>query len=461
METKQNQRTLPIWKVYTYGLGEFGFNFFLVFISYHLMFFLTDVAKFPTATAAFLYTLVQWLESISLIFSGYIIDRSRLPGGKYRPWLLVGSLACMVGMVLFFTKWNLPSPIYAVIFPLCYLIAYWGYNFMWVAYRSIMGFVGKNQTDTVSLTTAASQMGTVSMLIFSTLGGTILYGFTDISTGYTVSALLYGGLMVLAMVAVFFLCKPYDKYEPTRTYAKSHTHVPLKDVLHSLKGPMLPFFLAFVMRTSIQMLIPALITYHFTHVLGSPSGVQIYLVLYTIAQMVGLFFVSPVTARLGKKTTFILSSAGTLVLLCIAWVFRTQLVPFLVIMSLNAFVTIFGASLLPAFLTDIADYNEYELGLNTRSTTVSIGATTITVASILGGGIAAYGLSFLGYDATLAVQPEGVFNSITNFMLFGGAAFALGSILPMFFYKLGNKAMDRIYEKRDALQKEMKVSEEH
>lgn len=454
METKQNQRTLPIWKVYTYGLGEFGFNFFLVFISYHLMFFLTDVAKFPTSTAAFLYTLVQWLESISLLFSGYIIDRSRLPGGKYRPWLLIGSLTCMVGMGLFFTKWNLPSPVYAVVFPLCYLIAYWGYNFMWVGYRSIMGFVGKNQTDTVSLTTAASQMGTVSMLVFSVLGGSILYGFTEISTGYTVSALLYGGLMVLSMVVVFFLCKPYDKFNPNRDYGKSYNYLGAKDVLHSLKGPMIPFFIAFVLRSSIQMLIPALITYHFTLALGSPSGVQIYLVLYTVAQMAGLFFVSPVTAKLGKKNTFIISSACTLVLLCVAWIFRNQLIPFLVVMSLNAFVTIFGASLLPAFLTDIADYNEYELGLNTRSTTVSIGATTITVASVLGGGIAAYGLSFIGYDAALAVQPDAVVNSISAFMLFGGALFALGSMIPMFFYKLSPKAMDKVYEKRAALQRD-------
>jgi len=457
MRNEHTQRTLPFWKVYTYGLGEFGFNFFLVFISYHLMFFLTDVAKFPTATAAFLYTLVQWLESISLLFSGYIIDRSRLPGGKYRPWLLIGSFACMIGMVLFFTKWNLGSPIYAVVFPLCYLIAYWGYNFMWVGYRSIMGFIGKNQTDTVSLTTAASQMGTVSMLVFSVLGGSILYGFTDISTGYTVSALLYGGLMVLSMVVVFFLCKPYDKFDRNRDYGKSYNYLTYKDVAKSLKGPMIPFFIAFVLRSSIQMLIPALITYHFTHMIGNPNGTQIYLVLYTVAQMVGLFFVSPVTAKLGKKNTFIISSACTLVLLCLAWFFRTQLVPFLVIMSLNAFVTIFGASLLPAFLTDIADYNEYELGLNTRSTTVSIGATTITVASILGGGIAAYGLSFIGYDSSLAVQSATVINSITNFMLFGGALFALGSMIPMFFYKLGNKTMDKVYEKRAAQQQDNPV----
>ena len=79
------------------------------------------------------------------------------------------------------------------------------------------------------------------------------------------------------------------------------------------------------------------------------------------------------------------------------------------------------------------------------------------MASILGGGIAAYGLSFIGYDSSLAVQSATVINSITNFMLFGGALFALGSMIPMFFYKLGNKTMDKVYEKRAAQQQDNPV----
>lgn len=445
--------TLPTWKIYGYGVGEFGFNFFLVFIAYHLMFFLTDVAKFPTAIAATIYTLLQWLETFSLLASGYIIDRSKICKGKYGPWLIIGSVTSAVGMVLFFTKFNLPVGLYAIVFSFCYLIAYWGYNFMWVSYRSIMGLVAKNQIDNVALTTAASQMGTVSMIVFSFVGTRILYGFDTIAKGYTTSAFIYGLLMLLSMFIVYQIVKPYDNHSTfSRISKKQSARVILIDAIQTIRGPMLFFYLAFVFRTCVQMVIPALIVYHFNYVLKNPAGMQLYLILYTVAQLLGLFFVRFVTARFGKRNTFIASSLSTFILLCAAWLVNDRIVPFLGLMSINAFVTIFGASLLPAFLTDIADHNEYKLGLNNRSQTISVGATSITVASILGGGIASFGLAFIGYDSSLTVQPPAVASSITNFMMFVGAFFALASVLPMLFYKLD----DRKTTEKDKIKRTLK-----
>ena len=37
---------------YGYGMGEFGFTFFLMFIAYHLMYFMTDVLNMPAGIAA-------------------------------------------------------------------------------------------------------------------------------------------------------------------------------------------------------------------------------------------------------------------------------------------------------------------------------------------------------------------------------------------------------------------------
>lgn len=35
--------------IYTYGLGDFSFTFFILFIGYYLMYYLTDVIVFPAA----------------------------------------------------------------------------------------------------------------------------------------------------------------------------------------------------------------------------------------------------------------------------------------------------------------------------------------------------------------------------------------------------------------------------
>ena len=121
------------------------------------------------------------------------------------------------------------------------------------------------------------------------------------------------------------------------------------------------------------------------------------------------------------------------------------MIPFLLLMSINSFVTIFGASLLPAFLTDIADYNSFSLGRDVRSLTVSVGAMSITVASLLGGGIAAFGLDWIGFDASVPAQAVATARSVTDFMLLGGAAFALTSIFPMLLYRLNEKQMWEIH----------------
>ena len=59
------------------------------------------------------------------------------------------------------------------------------------------------------------------------------------------------------------------------------------------------FFLAFVFRASIDFGTDSLSLY-ITYVLERPNGMQLYLISYTAAQMVGVFFVPEVSAKLDK-----------------------------------------------------------------------------------------------------------------------------------------------------------------
>ena len=76
-------------RYYGYGLGEFGFTFFLVFIAYHLLYFITDVLQWPAVAAATVYTVIQWFESSTNILMGIFVEKVNVKWGKYRPWMLV------------------------------------------------------------------------------------------------------------------------------------------------------------------------------------------------------------------------------------------------------------------------------------------------------------------------------------------------------------------------------------
>lgn len=106
------------------------------------------------------------------------------------------------------------------------------------------------------------------------------------------------------MLIVYFLSKPYDQYFSTNNCEQQHQKIGIRETLHSLNGLMIPFFIAFVMHCCIQMIVPALIVYHFKYMIGNTEAFQIYITLYTVGQLVGLLLMRPVTNLLGKKNLY-------------------------------------------------------------------------------------------------------------------------------------------------------------
>lgn len=446
MDTKNNKTKLSNIQIYTYGMGEFGFTFFLLFVGYYLMFFLTDVLMLPPIIVATLYTLVQWFETITVVASGVIMDRITFKNGRFRPWLIYGGGTCFIGMILFFTHFPVPTNYYIVLFPLFYLISYWGYNFMWVAYRALNGIIGQTPEETVSLTVTGSQMGTVASLVFSLISVKLLYGFSSPDIGFTVSSVVYGLIMFVCLLLVYKLAKPYDKCTTSVSNIKKEK-ITIKETLSGLKGPMLPYFISSTLRSSVTSVVNALMVYHFNYNLNNPNLMSIYMTSVTIGQLIGVFFVKILSNKFGKKKMYIFSSiASSAVLVCAYFV---SMKPYLFIgcMALNNFCAIFGGSLMPAFMNDIADYDEYVLGLRTRAFTYSIGATAIRLASIIGGAVASFGLALIGYSGSEELSSS-VLQAIVKLMTLFPAALMLLCIIPMLFYKLDETQISEISKKK-------------
>lgn len=70
--------------VYGYGLGEFGYSFYLNLISSYLMFYMTDVLLLPTKLTGILYSAVQWVEAATALAAGILIDNLFTFKGRYR-----------------------------------------------------------------------------------------------------------------------------------------------------------------------------------------------------------------------------------------------------------------------------------------------------------------------------------------------------------------------------------------
>ena len=76
---------------------------------------------------------------------------------------------------------------------------------------------------------------------------------------------------------------------------------------------------------------------------------------------------------------------------------------------------------------------------------MSLSGTANTVASLVGGAVCSFGLAFIGYDSSLAVQSAAVGGKIRFIVTIGPAIMVFISLIPFMFYSLDDKKMNTVY----------------
>ena len=433
---------------YGYGMGEFGFTFFLMFIAYHLMYFMTDVMKMPADIAAITYTTIQWFEGITMVLAGVVIDRVNIRWGRYRPWMLGGAVVCAVCTCAFFFDPKLSTNGNVLYFSVFYFLAYSGYNLMWVSFRSIVGPLSMTAKDNVSLTTSSAQMGSLAGLLFSFFGASVLYCNSDLKTGYLVCAGLCGILMVGGMLISTSVCKPYDNSR-TQLAHSSRERLTLRQILKSLNRPMAILFLAIAFRESISTLLPSLLVYYFTYVMHDAGLLSVYMLVVSFSTLFGQFIAEQAARRFGKQRMYVVSCLVSVVAISSINFVGTNVTAFMVLVCIDSVARIFSGTMIPAFMNEIADYNAYSQGLHTRSFVISLGGTALRVASIIGGALASFGLSALGYQPGMEAT-QAFCTNLTRLMTFSSAACIGIAAIVFLFYPLKPAVMDKIYAEKAA-----------
>ncbi len=406
---------------------------------------MTDVLHIPTAAAAVIYTVLQWFEGISMVGAGILVDRLRLPGGTYRPWMVTGAVLCAVSFVIFFCDFHLSAVANIIVFVLFYFLSYIGYNLMWVGYRSLVGPISGSPADNVALTAASSQLGSAAGLVFSFCGEKILRSFSNIQTGYKVSALIYGTVMIAGILVSARVTRRFDNGKKVDEGAGEKTG--LKEFLRSVNQPMVVFFLAVTFREAISTMFPTLLIYYFGYVAGDEGWLSVYLTVTTVTALVGYSFARRFAGSFGKKRMFLVSSVISAGCILMVNFIGKDMRLFMVLMSVHSFCSIFSGAMIPAFMNEIADYNEYTMGVHTRGFIISLGGGAIRCAAVLGGALSGFGLAAAGYKNNAPV-PAGFGTDLTLLMTLGAAGGILLGAFVLTFYKLDDKIMSKIYESR-------------
>ena len=449
---------------YGYGLGEFGFNFLLTFITFYLTPYLTNVMGLSMALAATISTATTVIKLFGMPIAGALSEGAKLKGSTFRGWMFIGSIIFAAGGTLLFTSFGGSEGAKAIYFCVMFFIYWLGYCIMWTNHRGLMTKLSANPVDRVGVTAASSQLGTIARVIFSFIAAAVMGMFAVTEGGvagagtafnvkpvaWTATNLVFGIICVICFVIVSAVTKKYDS-TPAAVAGQPKQAAPkmsAADIKNTFTRPMIIFIICAVFRVAILSVMGGLLNYYVMYVVGDPSILQPYMLLTYAISFLGALLVTPLTKKIGKRNVFIYTTLASA--LC---VFALLVLPeksgtaFTACMCGFQFLGVFSSTLIPVCMADIGEYNAITKGAKAQGLTFSIGGLALQLAAVFGTALATYGCVAIGFDPAAGLIPVAALKSL---YIWGLGGLSVVSGLLFFIYPLTEEYMAKLKEEKAA-----------
>ena len=180
----------------------------------------------------------------------------------------------------------------------------------------------------------------------------------------------------------------------------------------------------------------------------------LYLAVGQAANIMGVILAAPVSNRIGKRRTFMLSMVAATVLSVIFFQFdKDQLV---LIFIFQALISICAGSIFPllwSMYADCADYSELKTGNRATGLIFSSSSMSQKIGWAFGAAVTGWMLAAFGFEAN-GVQSAETIQGIKMFLSYLPAAGALLSFVFIYFYPLSESRMREISAELESKRKQ-------
>lgn len=440
---------------FSYGFADVGFQIMVTLSNSYLLLFFTDVAGISAVTAGIIMTVGRIMDTVSVPILGPFIEKSNLPWGKYRSWLLIGAvLTFITNIILFINLSFLPTAAFIVIGAVVYAVFCISTNMAYIGYTSMNSALTDDPREKVQLSTLRGQGAAIGKVIAGWTLVPLIYFFggSDAYTeqGFLMTAIFAGVMLLFTYLTLFTATKSRDKKvvaskdKSGKLAVKSTT---VKEMLVQIvkNRPLLLLFLTDATRILASLLVFSMFPYFFKYVVGNPAQVAVFFGVLNILLFIGASLVPLFTKKLAKKTTYMLGNA--LMAICFVLMFFNNQNATLVTVfaSIGYLGYALGNVVNTAMYADIVEFTEYRTGVNARAVIFSVFQLSIKVAAVFSTSIAAFGLALTGFQAGVDPTAQVIAGINAISMLFPAGLLACG-VLFLKFYNIDEKQLPEMRE---------------
>ncbi|QHZ45622.1 MULTISPECIES: glycoside-pentoside-hexuronide (GPH):cation symporter [unclassified Bacillus (in: firmicutes)] len=431
------QEKLSLKEKVSYGFGDFGNGFMFDLGQLYLLKFFTDVAGIPAAAAGGIFLVSKLFAAVVDPIVGTSIDyRKNIgPKGKFRPYLLYGSIVLAILTVLTFISPNL-SPTGKLIYAYAsYMLWGLGYSFVNIPYGSLGAAITQNSVERTSLASFRQAGSLGALFVTSIVVIPMIVRFDNPAVGYPVVM----GLMSLLGVLFFYICYRNCR---ERIIVKDQTYNNEKVTLKAISKtfftnkPLLTLIFMTIFTISAYNLKSAMLVYFAEYNLGNAELMASMNFIIIGSSFIGVMMLPKLVKKFGKKKTAILGLAISVTADIINFAMPSNVILFTLLASI-AFIGIsIPNGITWAFVSDAIDYGQWRTGERKEGTVYSLFNFSRKLAQSLSGFLSGIGLSIVGYVPNAAQKTGTLLGIKAILLLYPAVALSLAMLVLGYLYRL-------------------------
>ncbi|GAB4481605.1 MAG: MFS transporter [Anaerolineales bacterium] len=419
MTNRTASHKLTLWQKVIYGSGDWSLSSFTTIRALLYTIFLTDVVRLNPGLASFSALIGTAWDAINDPLVGAINDRVRSRWGRRRPFLLLFAIPFGLGFLLLW--WVPPTDSQAlkmIYVTLAFMITDTLHTLVNVPYLALVPDISRDYDERTSLSGFRVLFNLLATLVTAVAAPTIVdevvRSGASPQQGYLLVAALFGGLATIPFLVIPLLIKETKTAldEPEKIDLRKMWAVILRNqpflyvtgfysltwIAFDLVTRMLPFFAVYWVGEGDSLISRPLFGQDFALESLAMGGLM-------IVSLVSIPLWTTLSARLGKKITYIIGMVFWIIVLSMLMFVKPGQVSLMLILSALAGLSVATASILPeSMLPDAVDWDEYQSG--ERNEGLYFGAITLfrKLSGAFAGFLALQALNLFGYQA----PPESV-----------------------------------------------------
>ena len=442
-----------------FGVGALGKDLCYAMISTFLMIYFTDTVGLNPFFVGNLFLVARVWDAVNDPMMGFMVDNTRTRWGKFRPWILIGTLLNSAIMIFMFRDPGLEGFAQYAYFSVIYIL--WGmtYTVMDIPYWSMLPSLSSTQKERESMSVIPRIFASSAWLLMGAFGIALrnYLGNGDEAKGYSSLSVVICVVFISTILVTVLFVKDRSSLEAAE--GKKAQRTSLKDAIHVITAnDQLKVYIGVVLAYNMLVqLAGGMAMYYFKYVTGDENLFPYFTTAASVAEM-GALFIFPIFSRfMNKKKVFAIASfvpaIGLIGLLVAGAVIPTN-IPVIIICGL---FYKFGSGLTlgatTVMLADVIDYGEVTLGTRNESIVASFQPLLVKTASAVAGWLIGVGLTISGYVENVPQIPQ----TILGMRVLMGVVPSIVTVLAFVIYAKGYKLDSSRMEEISAQLKAKKV----